>query len=175
LKRACPEAAFWLDFDKYHIMEVKSQYTVLFNKFGAVSFYRKDGPYQLEAIIEYAEKNGWKYFCSFPLHQEDFDRFETKASDIEIKDDDSLFEMMDLLYQSPILPKEDCTVLVFETDSPLGYPSYAFLPRDNSNGSTLVVFYQNPVLPDSYTDYWFKICKEISDIRTEGMESINEN
>lgn len=167
-KRACPEAAFWLDFGKFHTISIKSQNTILFNKLGAISLYTKDYPYyQPDTIIEYAEKNNWKYYCSFPLYQEDFDKFDTKAENIEIEDDDPLSEVLDLLYRSPIILKQDCIVLVFETDSPLGYPSYIFISKDQQS---LVIFYQNPVLPDSYTNYWFSICADLSKRRSEEME-----
>lgn len=166
-KKACPEAAFWLDFDKSHVIDVKSQNTVIINKFGAISFFTNDEPYQSETIIKYAEMNNWKYFCSFPLHKDDFTKFDTKSFNDNNEEDELLSELLLLMYSSPIRLKNDCTVLVFKTDSPLGYPSYAFISKDNVE---LVIFYDNPVLPDGYTNYWFDICADLAEIRSEEME-----
>ena len=176
-KRACSEAAFWLDFDKYHIMSVKSLNTGIIQKFGAISFYTKDFPYYpVESVIEFSEKNGWKYYCSFPLFKEDFQKFDLKTLSIGNEEESALMEVLSYcVYQSPILSKQDCTVLVFETDSPLGYPSYIFLAKDDSNGDTLIVFYQNPVRPDGYSDHLFQICSDLSEIRSKEMEDSYEN
>ena len=171
-KRSCPQATFWLDFDKEHVAEVQSLYTVIIAKYAAVSFHTNNS-YNTENIIEYAEKNGWKHHCSFPLFEKDFQKFDSKTLDSDNEEEDLLMEVICYcIYQSLIILKEDCNVLVFDTDDPLGYPSYAFISKNNSE---FIIFYQNPVLPDSHTDYFFTICEDLSKVRSKQEEQIYEN
>lgn len=94
LKRACPEASFWLDFDKENITGVQSLYTVIIVKHAAISFQTQNGFYNTENLIEYAEKNGWKHYCSFPLFEEDFRKFDSKLLDSDNEEENLLMEVL---------------------------------------------------------------------------------
>ncbi|MHC4883414.1 MAG: hypothetical protein ACYTCV_12615, partial [Planctomycetota bacterium] len=64
-KRACPEAAFWLDYDREHIEQVQSQ-NVFFENIGTVQFITSSNTYTTQQIIQYAKANGWKHHASVP-------------------------------------------------------------------------------------------------------------
>lgn len=151
-KRACPEAVFWLDFDKEHMDEVQSQYTVIINKFGAVSFYTKDSPfYQPKTIIEYAEENGWKYHFKIKLTQNDFENYHKNTfSEFENLAVDCIWYIQSYT-RKPFAFEEDCDVLIFETGNVHGIASYILISNDKSK---MEVRFTSPALPDSGYKFW---------------------
>lgn len=165
LKRACPEAAFWHDFDYDHISRIKSQYTIIITKHAAISFLSEPNTYATEKIIHYAEKNGWEYKCILPLCKTDFDKYDSKTLNQNLEAEGLLAEVLFWFYQSPIILKEDCDVLAFDSGSRLGYPAYAFISKDKSK---LVIYYQDPILPDPASEFWLPLgYEDLCNLRLE--------
>jgi hypothetical protein len=151
-KRAL-ECDFWLSYDKEHLIDIQSHNTYLFSKFGALHFKSVPHTYDKDDVIKYAEKNGWKYHLSIMLTKEDFEKYDKKIYlDSERGNERDIYTMMAIsrLEPSPILLKNDCNVLAFETGNVHGIASHIMISQD---GSEMVVFYWNPRLPDGGSEF----------------------
>ncbi|MHC4927653.1 MAG: hypothetical protein ACYTER_10090 [Planctomycetota bacterium] len=137
-KRAL-ECDFWLNYDKKHIIDVQSQNTFILSKQGAIRFKSEIDTYQKDPVIKYAEDNGWKYHLSVNLTKEDFEKYDKNS------DEDIQSYAIDYLSYSPILLKNNCMVLIFETGHIHGMPSYIMISDDSSE---MVIFFYNARLPD---------------------------
>ncbi len=149
-KRACPAAAFWLNYDNINITDVHCQNTIIIERYGAIKFKSQPGTYQQDDIIKYATNNGWIYHLSLPLYKKDFEKYDSNLINSENEEDLDLGYVLDGLYQSPIILKDDCVILCFETESVLGYASFAIISKDKS---TLLIYYTDPILPDSSSGF----------------------
>ncbi len=162
-KRAL-ECDFWLNYDKEHIIDVQSQNTIIISKQGAIHFQATPNTYKTNSVIKYAEDHGWKYHLSVKLTKEDFEIYEKENWD---------WDVINLLRLSPILLKENCTVLVFETGHIHGMASYIMISEDLSE---MVVFFYNARLPDPAMKFWISEgFKELNKIQSEQEEQPNEN
>lgn len=142
-KRACSQAAFWLDYKKEAIVDIQSQNTFILVRHGAIHYRAEPGSFQKQKIIDSAAASGWKFHLSLPLFEEDFKKLENNSFD-ENKDAD-LAAVMYYIEFAPILIKTDCEVLAFETGNVHGYASLVFISED---GSMMVIYYYSPSVPD---------------------------
>lgn len=147
-KRACPEALFWLDFDRAHIEQVQSQRLLIFGTIGTVHFISSPNAYPAEQVIQYAEANGWKYHVSIPASK--FQAFlNTKEEDLSWEE---LIFRYDMTSMNPLsfLMEQNDTVLIFETANYLGIPSLAILSKSQNE---LRIYYNNQARPDPSEDF----------------------
>lgn len=143
-RKACPKGCFWLDYDKGNIISMISRNTGILICFGEINYQGKPGSYLDEDIIQFAEKNGWKYHLTVSLTNEDFVKFFNRSF---TKDDiiPDIIACLDDYCPTPLWIKQDCNILVFETENSYGLPSFVMITKD---GSKLSVRHGNPALPD---------------------------
>ncbi len=163
-KRACSQAAFWLDFKKEAIVDIQSQNTFILVRHGAIHYRTEPGSFQAQEIIDFAEANGWKYHLSLPLFEEDFKKLENNSFD-EYREADLAAVMFYFIY-APIQINTDCKVLAFETGNVHGYASAIFISDD---GSEMVVYYYSPSVPDPAMKFWLPFGFE--ELREQRMQT----
>lgn len=144
-KRACPEAAFWLDYDKGHIVNLNSFSAMVLAKYGTIHYSDQSEKYKEVEIIKHAENNGWKYHLKISLASTDFENYNNNMySEFENSAVDCIWYIQ-AYTRAPFAIEENCDVLIFETGNVHGIPSYILLSKDNSN---MEVRFASPALPD---------------------------
>lgn len=150
-KRACPEAAFWLDYDKEHIINFKSLSAIVLTKFGTIYCSDQPDTYNETKIIDYAENNGWKYHFKIQLAKNDFENYHSNSfSEFENLAADCIWYIQ-AYTRIPFAFEEDCEVLIFETGNVHGIASYILISK---NKSKMEVRFTNPALPDPAMKFW---------------------
>jgi hypothetical protein len=145
-KRACPEAAFWLDYDKGHIVNLNSFSAMVLAKYGTIHYSDRSEKYKEVEIIKHAENNGWKYHLKVRLHKNDFNDFHKDYifEESENFGADCIWYIQAYCHV-PFSIEEDCDVLIFETGNVHGIPSYILI---SNNKSKMEVRFASPALPD---------------------------
>lgn len=146
-KRACPQAVFWLDYKQELINDIRSQNILILACQGAIHYCGELDEFRKQDVVDYAEANGWKFHFELPLFKDDFIHYKEKTMDPKT----AIWEVMLFLYRSPIIFKEDCEVLVFDTGQIHGDASFIFISKD---GSQMIVYYENPSRPDPAMKFW---------------------
>ena len=169
-KRACPKAAFWLDFDRGHIEQVQSQ-NVFFENIGTVQFITSSNTYTTQQIVQYAKANGWKHHASIP--ESIFQAFlDADEGDLYDFSGDDLFFWYEIksIYPLNFLIERNDTILIFETENYLGVASFAVL---SGNKDSLRIYYNNPARPDPSKD--FSLPESFQKFNDPNNEEIHEN
>ncbi|MHC4292586.1 MAG: hypothetical protein ACYTEU_14430 [Planctomycetota bacterium] len=150
-KRACPEAAFWLDYDKEHIINFKSLSAIVLAKFGTIYYSDQPDTYNETNIIDHAENNGWKYHFKIHLTKNDFENYHSNSfSEFENLAVDCIWYIK-AYTREPFAFEQDCDVLIFETGNVHGIASYILIPNDKSK---MEIRFTSPALPDPAMKFW---------------------
>jgi len=147
--RSC-DCGFWLDYPKGKPVDIQSQNTHVFIRFGTVLYEGDSNSFGSQEVIDFAESHGWKYHCYVSLKASDF----TDYKDGKLEDSFPLFEVFHYLTAyngSPLNFEEDCRVLVFDGGSGIGIASFVLVSDD---GNRMMIRYNNPVLPDGPSELW---------------------
>lgn len=150
-KQACPEAAFWLNYDKEHIVNFKSFSAIVLSKHGTIYYSGQSNTYNETEIIQYAENNGWKYHFKISLAKTDFENYHKDVfSEFENLAVDCIWYIQ--AYTSePFKIEEACDVLILETGNVHGIASYILISKDKSK---MEVRFTSPAVPDPASKFW---------------------
>ncbi|MDH4202336.1 MAG: hypothetical protein OEV87_05540 [Phycisphaerae bacterium] len=168
-RKACPKADFWLNFNKEHIEEVKSQ-NVFFvlGSIGTVHFTSSPNAYTVEQVIQHAEANGWKHHVTMPASK--FQAF-INASDDDLPIEEVIFRYeITSIRPFVFLMEQNDSVMIFETGNYLGIPSVAILSEKRD---ALRVYYNNGARPDPARD--FSLPQSLHEFDENNNEDIHEN
>ena len=142
-KRTCPNASFWLDFDKAKITKIQSQSLFIFGNVSTIHFRPLPDAYSKEKIIQYAKTNGWKYHLSIPASKFLY-ILEANEDDLSLKELEFKVNLTSINPISMVIEKEDC-LQIFETGNYLGSPSFIVISQ---NSNSFKVYCNNPSRPD---------------------------
>jgi hypothetical protein len=148
-RKACP-CGFWLDFDKKHMTDIQSQYTIILVRFGTVRFESDPNTYDRQKVIDYAELNGWIYKCSIFLSESNLRDYYSKELPFGSPIKWALGALKSYNY-TELIWLEDCDVLLFDAKTQHGMPAYVLISGD---GSKMEIRYANPRLPDPGHEFW---------------------
>jgi hypothetical protein len=164
-KKVCPPAVFWLNFDNVNLKKVKSGMAFL-SPYASLDYQRTSGKYSQDEVINFAEKNGWKYHLSIHITSENVHLFNRNNQDLSL---DELEFQTHLFLHNPISVNfhEGDILLIFKTTHYLEYPSFVLLSKDSNK---LKVQYTYPVLPDQGEDILPELFYELSEKNDEANQ-----
>lgn len=169
-KRACPEAAFWLDYDQEQIVCLESLYTIILAKYGTIYYSNRPDTYMESEIIELAENNGWKYHFKIQLTKKDFENYRSNTfSEFENLAVDCIWYIQ-AYTRVPFAFEEDCDVLIFESGNVHGIASYILISKDKSK---MEIRFTSPAVPDPAHKFWVPDqFTELHEIQSQEEEEI---
>ena len=149
---------FWLDYRYQDIKKVQSQY-LFFGGTGGALYYAtlQNTPFDTDEVINFAEENSWKLTEKTPVPQEALKRLLGSDQKIKMPESTEYYEqkypqqsfkqMHDFDYKIyqlslkgyPFWINTACTILSFETDNSIGFPSIIVISNDKTQ---MAVYYQ---------------------------------
>lgn len=162
----CPKAAYWLDYDTEHIVDIRSDITLWMGNTGVLHFEALPKTYTIDKVIQHANANGWTYHLSVKLTEEHFDAYSTDSYLDDFSSEAyKAAQVIRQLKRIEYFQNNGCTILAFETGNFQGWASYIIISNDLSE---MLVFFNSPQHPDQPHEFWLpEGFTELNKIQTE--------